>query len=95
MKRDQTLAILRSHKQELSAEYGVTRIDIFGSIARDEATESSDVDIVVVMPPDLFQMVHMKDELEALLVAPVDLIRYHKYLNTLLRNRIDREVIYV
>lgn len=47
------------------------------------------------MPPDLFQMVHMKDELEALLVAPVDLVRYHKYLNTLLRNRIDREVIYV
>ena len=50
-------------------------------MARGEASDTSDVDVVVEMPPDLFQMVHMKEELEELLASPVDLIRYHPYLN--------------
>lgn len=95
MEREEALNILRNHKQELSAKYGVERLGIFGSLARNQAKENSDVDIVVVMPPDLFQMVHMKDDLEALLATPVDLIRYSKYLNEFLRERIDREAIYV
>ena len=37
----------------------------------------------------------MKEELEELLVAPVDLIRYSKYLNEFLRKQIDREAVYV
>ncbi|MCB0017934.1 MAG: nucleotidyltransferase family protein [Anaerolineales bacterium] len=95
MQREEVLATLRRHKQELVAKYGVTRLGIFGSVARDEATEASDVDIVVEMPPDLFKMVHMKEELEQMLSSPVDLIRYQNYLNALLKRRIDREVIYV
>lgn len=95
MQRNQVLTVLREHKDDLSAKYGVTRLGIFGSIARDEATTASDVDIIVEMPPDMFQMVHMKAELEELLIAPVDLIRDHKHLNALLRHRIDQEVIYV
>jgi predicted nucleotidyltransferase len=73
----------------------VTRLGVFSSVARKEATQLSDVDIVVEMPPDLFQMVHMKEELEALLGVPVDLIRMHKYLDTLLKSRIDQDVICV
>ena len=95
MERKQVLTTLSNHKEELSSKYGVTRLGIFGSTARGEATGRSDVDIVVEMPPDLFQMVHMKSELEELLVSQVDLIRYHKYLNPLLRKRIDRDAIYV
>lgn len=95
MEREEALTILRTHKQELAAKYGVERLGLFGSLARDQASADSDVDIVVVMPPDLFQMVHMKEDLETLLAAPVDLIRYSKYLNELLRKRIDREAIYV
>jgi len=95
MQREEVLAILKAHKQEFAAKYGVTRLGIFGSAARNEATDASDVDIVVEMPPDLFQMVHMKEELEQLLLASVDLIRYQKYLNALLKRRIDNEAIYV
>lgn len=95
MKRGQVLATLAIHKKELSAKYGVTRLGIFGSMARGEASDTSDVDVVVEMPPDLYQMVHMKEELEELLVSPVDLIRYHRYRNPLLRRRIDRGAIYV
>jgi uncharacterized protein len=95
MQRDQVLRLLRDHKAALANKYGVTRLGIFGSVARNEATAASDIDIVVQMPPDLFRMVHMKEELELLLAAPVDLVRYQKYLNALLKRRIDREAIYV
>lgn len=86
---------MHQHKQEFATKYGVTTLGVFGSVARAEATQESDVDIVVEMPPDLFQMVHMKEELERILDASVDLIRYQKYLNALLKRRIDSEAIYV
>lgn len=95
MQREEVLAILSEHKQEISAKYSVTRLGVFGSVARNEATSGSDVDIVVEMPPDLFQMVHLKEDLERLLAAQVDLIRYQKHLSALLRKRIEREAVYV
>lgn len=95
MQREKVLEILHQHKQEFATKYGVTNLGVFGSVARAEATQESDVDIVVEMPPDLFQMVHMKEELEQILDASVDLIRYQKYLNALLKHRIDNEAIYV
>jgi hypothetical protein len=95
MKREEVLDTLSNHKEELTAKYGLSRLGIFGSTARNEATERSDIDIVVEMPPDAYLMVHMKDELEEMLLGSVDLIRYNKYLNPRLRERIDREAIYV
>ncbi len=95
MQREEILDILESHKQTFADKYGVTRLGVFGSVARGEATATSDVDIVVEMPPDLFQMVHMKEELEEMLVASVDLIRDQPHINALLKRRIDREAIYV
>ncbi len=95
MQRDEVLSILRTHKHDLFNKYGITRLGIFGSVARGENTDASDVDIVVEMPPDLFQMVHVKEELEHLLVGSVDLVRYQKHLSSLLKQRIDNEAIYV
>lgn len=95
MERETILRTLNAQKEELSAKYGVTRLGVFGSVARGQATDASDVDIVVEMPPDLFRLVHMREELEQLLGAPVDLIRLHKYLNPFLKSRITDEAIYV
>lgn len=95
MQPDAVLHALRTHKHELSRKYGVVRLGVFGSVARGQATSHSDIDIVVEMPPDLFQMVHMKEELEQLFGVPVDLIRLHKHLNAYLRSRIEAEAIYV
>lgn len=95
MRRETVLHTLNIHKQELAVKYGVTRLGIFGSLARGQAIETSDVDIVVEMPPDLFQMVHVKEHLEQLLNTPVDLIRLHKHMNAFLRSRIDDEAIYI
>lgn len=66
--RDRLLAILRRH--------GVTNPEIFGSAARGDDHEGSDLDLIVDFAPgtDLFDMVHIKAELEEVLGAPVDLI---------------------
>ena len=47
MNRDEVLDMLRTHKPILSERFGVTGLALFGSFARDQATEKSDVDILV------------------------------------------------
>jgi predicted nucleotidyltransferase len=47
MPRDEVLAKLRDLKPSLEREYGVTRLRLFGSHARDQAQDDSDVDLIV------------------------------------------------
>jgi uncharacterized protein len=47
MKRTAALAILKNLKPELMQQFGVKQLALFGSTARDEATENSDIDILV------------------------------------------------
>lgn len=94
--RDEVLRVLSQHKDELADRYGVTRLGIFGSLARGEAVETSDVDIVVEMEkPDLFFMVHIKGELEEALHCPVDIVHYRPRMNNFLKKRINQEAVYV
>lgn len=94
--RSKVLEVLRQIKPSLQEKYGVTRLGVFGSVARDEATENSDVDVVMEMEqPNLFMRVHIKEELEEALDKPVDVIRYRERMNTFLKTRIDREAVYV
>ena len=86
---------MRSHLQDLSARYGLVRLGIFGSAARDQMTDTSDIDVIVEMPPDLFQLIGLKQELEELLDRLVDIVRYREQMNGFLNERIDREAIYV
>ena len=66
--RGELLEVLRRH--------GVTNPEIFGSAARRDERADSDLDLLVDFAPgmDLFDMVHIKAELEEVLGAPVDLI---------------------
>lgn len=95
MKRDEALAILRSQEPKLKKRFGIMRMGIFGSVARDEAGEESDVDVVVEMPADLFAMVHLKELLEEAFDQPVDLVRYRDRMNPFLKRRIERDALYV
>ena len=49
--RDDILQILLDNKERFAEKYGVTKLGLFGSFARNEATEESDVDVCVEMPP--------------------------------------------
>ena len=77
-------------------DYGLLKLGVFGSVARNEAGEGSDIDIVVeTKVPDLLRMVNLKDDLEELLNLRVDLVRYRLRMNALLKKRIDNEAYYV
>jgi uncharacterized protein len=93
--KDDVLQALRLMKDGLHADYGVTRIGVFGSVARGEAGDDSDVDVVVEMAPNLFARAALKQALEARLGRPVDVIRYRQTMNRRLKRRIDREALYV
>ena len=94
--REAILRELRRMKPDLEQRYGVTKIGIFGSFARNEIREDSDVDVVVEMrEPDLFYRVHIKETLEESFKMPVDVIRYREMMNSRLKARIDREAVYV
>jgi predicted nucleotidyltransferase len=96
LSRETVLRELRNHLPQFERLYGITKIGIFGSVARDDASERSDVDIVYEMSrPNLFTVVHLKDELENILNCSVDLVRYRERMNPFLKKRIEKEGVYV
>lgn len=87
--------ILKVYKLELAKDLGITAIGIFGSVARDEMNDQSDVDVVIrIAKPDLFLLVDIKEELETRFRRPVDLVTYRENMNPFLKKKIDREAIY-
>lgn len=92
---DEYLAILKKYLNTKSDVYGIIKIGIFGSVARNEQTEDSDVDICVEMKkPDLFTLVHIKEDLQDLFGKSVDIVRLRKNMNPILLSRIQRDGIY-
>ena len=93
MRRDETLRILSAHTEELKG-FGVERIAVFGSVARDEAGPESAVDLLVEFnkPIGLFGFVDLKNRSEELLGRPVDLVTKDG-LKRQLRDRILKEAI--
>ena len=74
MKRDQVLAILNAHQADLQ-DLGVKSLELFGSVARDEAHPDSDVDFLVefAIEASLFDLFRVRHYLEDLLGCDVDL----------------------
>jgi predicted nucleotidyltransferase len=91
---EQLLLVLRAHLSEWRQRYQLQRIGLFGSTARNEATDQSDVDVWVELDPlTPYATVHLKQELEELLQRPVDLVRLRERMNPALRQAILREGI--
>lgn len=90
------ITILRNYMKENADRYGIIRMGIFGSVARGEQKDDSDIDICLeTKKPDMFAMVHIKDDLQRLFGHSVDLVRLRNRMDSLLKNRIEKESIYV
>ena len=77
-------------------EYGITKIGIFGSVARGSYNNDSDIDIFYEgQPIGLLDNRDLKSHLENYLKRPIDLVRNHKYINPSLLKHINNEIIYV
>ena len=75
MKRSQVIEILSEQRSELARTYGVKSLALFGSVARDQSTSASDVDLLVEFdrPVGYFGLFALQDHLESLLGCKVDL----------------------
>ena len=73
--REQILRMLREQRALLSQRYPIRRLALFGSWARGEAREDSDVDVLVEVDPSIgLRFVELGDELERALGRRVDLV---------------------
>jgi predicted nucleotidyltransferase len=86
--KSKTIEKLKSTRQYLDEHYGVRSMLLFGSLARDEQHEGSDVDICVDMVPNLFNRAGVKVYLEELLGCPVDVVRMRENMNPVFKQQI-------
>lgn len=72
------------------------KIGLFGSFARDEATDESDIDVVVELEKaDMFCLIGIKQSLEEAFGRRVDVVRMRNSMNQALRRRIERDAVYI
>ena len=97
MRREEVIRILQEHRDELAQKYGVKSLALFGSVARDQAGEASDVDLLVEFdgrPVGYFHLARTYAYLRDILgVRHLDLVLRRAILKelrpTILREAID------
>ena len=95
MTRAEAIAVLQKHAPEIHA-LGVRSLGLFGSMARDEATDASDVDLLVEFegPATFDAYMDLKELLERILVRRVDLVT-KRALKPLVRPYVERDLVNV
>ena len=96
MKRDEVIRLLQTHRKYLVQQYGVQSLLLFGSVARDTATQTSDVDLLVEFgrPVGYFGLFALQDYLSGLLGKSVDL-GTSRSLKPYIRDRVAQEQVHV
>jgi uncharacterized protein len=92
--KNEIIQYLRANKQFLEEHFGVTKIALFGSYARDEATADSDIDLLVEMNEEDFTIrFYLKEHLEKQFNRKVD-VGYFKSLRLFVRRNVESDLIY-
>ena len=96
MRREEVIQKLHQHYSDLVKNYGITSLALFGSVARDEATDTSDVDVLVDFgaPPTFDQYMGLKIFLEDLLQCQVDVVT-RRALKERIRPYVEKEAVRV
>ena len=88
------LNFLREHKEELHEKFGLIKIGLFGSYAKDMADEDSDIDLAIVTEKkDFFLREDLRNFLENNFNIPVD-IGYLDSFRDFYKTKIEKEIIY-
>lgn len=95
MNRDEAIKILKEHKSELQQKFPLKTIALFGSYARNEQTNDSDIDVLVEFSePVGIEFVDLIIELENIFQKPVDLVTRNG-LKSELKSFVEGDLIYV
>ena len=94
MRRDEAISALRSYLPDLRRDFSLRRIALFGSTARDEASQESDVDVLVdfEVGPTFDSFMGLKLYLEDRLGKRVDLVT-RAALKPRMRPVVEREAL--
>ena len=87
------IQLLKQLAPELKSRYGMTSMSLFGSVARGEQKDESDVDVLVDMPPKYYEACAANDYLEDILQCRVDMIRRHDRLTPFFINQVEHDGI--
>lgn len=95
MKGKELVARHREAILALAAKHGLTDVRLFGSVARGDEREGSDIDFLVKREPgtDPFELPEFKEALEALLGCKVDLLTEHPWMRPRLKKNIERDLL--
>lgn len=97
MRKDEILQFLRDNKDNLHKKFGVIKIGLFGSYAKDEADKHSDIDIIVELKKEsknIHNFLSLRRFLESHLKTEVDL-GLTSALKPYIKEEVIRESIYV
>ncbi len=96
MNRSAILKLLNEHSEQVCKRFGAKRLSLFGSAARDELREDSDIDVLVEFdgPATFDGYFDLKTYLEQLLGRPVDLVT-EKGLKPRARRHVEKDLIHV
>ena len=96
MTTNELLARLHNLKAELKQQFGIEEIALFGSYARGEANEESDVDIAILKMnlKDAFAIIDAREYLINVLQKNVDIGTFSS-MKTFIKNRIKKDFVYV
>ena len=95
MTKADILDFLKKHKEQLANTYSVEKIGLFGSYAKDEATDDSDIDFYVVFKnKTLDNITGLWLYLEAVFKKKVDLLHYHPRIRDGLKKQIESDILY-
>jgi len=96
MRKEEILKLLAQHKPELVRRFGINYLALFGSMARDEAQEGSDVDVMVEFEgkPTAKRYFGVQFYLEDLFECPIDLVQ-KDVVRPELKPYIERDLIHV
>ena len=93
--KHQIIKFISSKRDFLRDEYGVTKIYLFGSFARGEETDESDIDLFVEMPADFFKRCELIEFLEKHFHRKVDVVRKHPNIRKRFLEELEKEAVYV
>ena len=91
--REEYIDRIKANADTIIDNFGVQSLRLFGSVARNEHHETSDVDVFMEMEPDFFQIVGLKQYLENLLGCNVDVVRKHRNNDSFLLKQIEKDGI--
>ena len=95
MNKNSILEILKKYKKTSEYKSNIKKIGIFGSFAKDKSSESSDIDIFVILNHNkMFDLIGIKQDLEEITNRKVDIVLLRNRMNHFLMNRINKEGIY-